>query len=191
MSSLKEDGKYLASRTSILSKSMNATFDFEFFLDFVSFKASTIVNPIDEGEGCNGGCWEGVIWRTNLPYIGLHGDLATCIGSCERVESTLINGNGKMCEISTNAKISSSEYDNTNTLSSMGSNSTCATGRIWTMGVPYSFVNMTLEVYIRDSKKPITLNERGPNLSSIFLNQNRFIYLNIRRVHLLALNTWF
>ena len=54
-SPLKEDGKYLTSRTSKLSKSMNARSDFDIFLDFVSFKASTIVNSIDEGEGCSGG----------------------------------------------------------------------------------------------------------------------------------------
>lgn len=51
----KEDGKYLTSRTSILSKSMKARSDFDLFLDFVTFKASTIVNLIDDGEGCNGG----------------------------------------------------------------------------------------------------------------------------------------
>jgi hypothetical protein len=54
-SPLKEDGKYLTSRTSILSKSMDARSAFDLFLDFVSFKASTIVNPIDEDEGCSGG----------------------------------------------------------------------------------------------------------------------------------------
>jgi hypothetical protein len=51
----KKDGKYLTSRTSILSKSMDARSDFNLFLDFVSFKASTIVNPVDEDEGCSGG----------------------------------------------------------------------------------------------------------------------------------------
>ena len=54
-SPLKEDGKYLTSRTSILSKSMDARSDFDLFLDFVYFKASTTVKPIDEGEGCSGG----------------------------------------------------------------------------------------------------------------------------------------
>jgi hypothetical protein len=54
-SPLKEDGKYLTSRTFILSKSMDAKSDFDLFLDFVNFKASTIVNPVDEGEGCSGG----------------------------------------------------------------------------------------------------------------------------------------
>jgi hypothetical protein len=54
-SPLKEDGKYLTSRTSILLKSMDARSDFDLFLDFVNFKASTIVNPVDEGEGCSGG----------------------------------------------------------------------------------------------------------------------------------------
>jgi hypothetical protein len=54
-SPLKEDGKYLTSRTSILSKSMDARSDFDIIFYFVSFKASTIVNPVDEGEGCSGG----------------------------------------------------------------------------------------------------------------------------------------
>jgi hypothetical protein len=53
-SPLKEDGKYLTSLTSILSKSMDARSDFDLFFDFVSFKASTIVNPVDEGKGCSG-----------------------------------------------------------------------------------------------------------------------------------------
>ena len=35
---------------------MNARYDFDIFLDFVNLKASTIVNLIDDGEGCNGGC---------------------------------------------------------------------------------------------------------------------------------------
>jgi hypothetical protein len=55
ISPLKEDGKYLTSRTSILSKSMDERSDFDFFLDFVSFMASTIVSHIDEDEGCSGG----------------------------------------------------------------------------------------------------------------------------------------
>jgi hypothetical protein len=54
-SPLKEDDKYLTPRTSILSKLMDAKSDFDFFLDFVSFKASTIVNHVDEGEGCSRG----------------------------------------------------------------------------------------------------------------------------------------
>ena len=54
MSSLKNDGKYLTSRTSILSKSMDARSNLDFFLT-VSFKASTIVNSTDESEGCSGG----------------------------------------------------------------------------------------------------------------------------------------
>ena len=61
MSPLKENGKYLTSRTFILLKSMDARSDFDIFLDFVSFKASTLVNPIDACEGCNGGRWEGVL----------------------------------------------------------------------------------------------------------------------------------
>ena len=40
---------------------MDARSDFDIFLDFVSFKASTLVNPIDVCEGCNGGRWEGVL----------------------------------------------------------------------------------------------------------------------------------
>ena len=34
---------------------MNAISEFDIFSDFVSFKASTIVNLINEGEGCSGG----------------------------------------------------------------------------------------------------------------------------------------
>jgi hypothetical protein len=40
---------------------MDARYYFDFLLDFVSFKASTIVNPIDEGEGCSGGRYEGEV----------------------------------------------------------------------------------------------------------------------------------
>ena len=49
----KKDNKYLTSRTSILLISMDAISNFDIFLDFVSFKASKIVNLIDEGEGCS------------------------------------------------------------------------------------------------------------------------------------------
>ena len=66
-------------------------------------------------------------WRTNLPYIGLHRDLATGMRSCERVELTLLNRNDKMFVRSTNTKMSSFESDSMNTLSSVGSYLTCAT----------------------------------------------------------------
>jgi hypothetical protein len=78
-----------------------------FFLNFVSFEASTIVNPIDEGEGCSAGHWEDVIWQTNLPHIGLHEDLGQCIGSCEWVKLTLLNGHDDVFVRSTNAQMSS------------------------------------------------------------------------------------
>ena len=71
---LKEDGKYLTSKTSILSKSMDARSNSGFFLDFASFKTSTLVNPIDEGEGCSGGRGESEIWGNNLLYIGPYGN---------------------------------------------------------------------------------------------------------------------
>ena len=33
---------------------MDARSDFDFFFNFVSLKAWTLVNPVDEGEGCSG-----------------------------------------------------------------------------------------------------------------------------------------
>ena len=71
---------------------MDARSDFDIFLDFVSFKALTIVNLIDEGEGCSGGRWEGKIWETNFLYKRPYGNLAKCIGSCEGVELIFLNG---------------------------------------------------------------------------------------------------
>jgi hypothetical protein len=81
-------------------------------------------------------------------YIRLQGDLARCIGSWEGVEWTLLNGNGDVFEKSTDAQISSSEYDSTNTLSSRGSTLTGAIEGIWTVDVPDSFVKMTIEACI-------------------------------------------
>jgi hypothetical protein len=125
-SPLKEDNKYLTSRTSILSKLMDARSDFDIFLDFVNFKASTIINPVDEGEGCSGGCCKGEIWGTTFLSIRPQGDLATCIGSWEGVEWTLLNGNDDMFERLTNAQMSSFESNSKNTLSSRGSTLTGA-----------------------------------------------------------------
>jgi hypothetical protein len=125
-SPLKENGKYFTSLTSILSKSMDARSDFNLFFDFISFKASTIVNHIDEGEGCSGGRWEGEIWITTFLYIRLQGDLATCIGSWEGIKWTLLNGNGDVFERSTDVQMSSSESDSTNIISSRGSTLICA-----------------------------------------------------------------
>ena len=142
---IEKNGKYLISQTSILSKSMDARSYIDFLLNFVSFKTSTIVNPIDEGKGYSGECWEDVNWRTNLPYIGLHRDLATGMRSCERVELTLLNRNDKMFVRSTNTKMSSFESDSMNTLSSVGSYLTCATEGVWTVDVSDSFVNITVE----------------------------------------------
>lgn len=34
---------------------MDTRSDFDYFLDFMNFKELTIVNPIDEGEGCSRG----------------------------------------------------------------------------------------------------------------------------------------
>ena len=53
---IEKNGKYLISQTSILSKSMDARSYIDFLLNFVSFKTSTIVNPIDEGKGYSGEC---------------------------------------------------------------------------------------------------------------------------------------
>jgi hypothetical protein len=76
---------------------------FIFFFDFVSFKAWTIMNPIDEGEGCSERRYEGEIWKINLPYIRPHGNLATHIESCKGVEWTLLNENDDVFERSTDA----------------------------------------------------------------------------------------
>lgn len=39
----------------MLSKSMVAKFDFNFFLGFVEFKSSKILKPVDEVKGSSGG----------------------------------------------------------------------------------------------------------------------------------------
>ena len=86
------------------------------------------------------------------------------LGSCEGVEFLLLNGNGDMSERSTTTQISSSESDNTNILSSLGSNLTVATVGILTVDVPDSLVNMTVGACICDSKRPMILNELGPKI---------------------------
>ena len=98
----------------------------------------------------------------SLVVIGPHGNLDTCIGSCEEVEWILLNGNDDVIEISTDAQISFSKYDTT--LWSVGSNLTCAIEGIWTVDVSDFFVNMIVEACIWDSKRPITLNESGPKI---------------------------
>jgi hypothetical protein len=58
----------------------------------------------------------------------------------------------------------SSESNNTNTLLSMSYNFTVATDEIWTIDVPDSFVNVTVEACIWASEWPTTLNEPDPNI---------------------------
>ena len=135
-----------------------------FFLDFVSFKASTIVNPIDKGERCSWGHWENVIWRADLLYIGLHGNLVAYMGSCERVEFTLLYGNNDMSKRSIDAQMSSSKSDSTNTLLSLGFNLTVAIKGIWTMDVLDLFVKMIVKACNWDWERPITLNEPNPKI---------------------------
>lgn len=43
----KESGKYLTSRTSIVSKSIVVRLDLYLFLDFVKFNVLTMLNPIE------------------------------------------------------------------------------------------------------------------------------------------------
>ena len=49
MSLLKEEGKYLTSHISMLSKSIEARPDLDLFLNFVNFNASPILIIVDEG----------------------------------------------------------------------------------------------------------------------------------------------
>lgn len=63
-------------------------------------------------------------------------------------------------------KNSLSESDNTNTPCSLSSNLTILTYGIWTINVPHLFVEMVVEEYSWESKRPITLNDFGPKIQT-------------------------
>lgn len=82
------------------------------------------------------------------------------------MESILLNKNGDVLEQTTTIQMSPLEYDNTNTLLSIGSNLTVATLGTLIMDVPDSFVKKMVEISICEFERHIILYEPGPKIQN-------------------------
>lgn len=69
----------------MLLKSTIVGSNLDFFVDLVSFNASTIFKPNDDERGWKNGHWDGVPWRINFMYRGLYGVLSTSTKTLEVV----------------------------------------------------------------------------------------------------------
>ena len=77
----REGGKYLTSRTSMLSKSIVIRLDLDLLLNLVNLKASTILECKEDEKMWRGGCGGGDPWGGNFINGRLQGVVSTSIGS--------------------------------------------------------------------------------------------------------------